>query len=131
MIEKENVLWQVAQQMMANLQSNNTKLADIPAEKLQSFAEGSGVFAVFYAGRELGLGIGKDGQPAMLYTDAASQIVRHLQAENTGDTGNSESEENHSDVPEISGTSDENPDSNNTSGDNTIVPDNEQSQETE
>ncbi|MBQ3180239.1 MAG: hypothetical protein IJB55_02680 [Firmicutes bacterium] len=87
MIEKENVLWQVAQQMMANLQANNTKLADITAEKLQSFAEGNGVFAVFYAGRELGLGIGKDGQAAMLYVDAASQIVRHLQAENTGDTG--------------------------------------------
>lgn len=87
MIEKENVLWQVAQQMMANLQANTTKLADVSAEKMQEFAAGNGVFAVFYGGRELGLGIGKDVQADMLYVDTASQILRHLHAENTGDTG--------------------------------------------
>ena len=42
---------------------------------------------MFYNGRELGLGIGKTDELSMLYVDAASQIVRHLQGNDTGATG--------------------------------------------
>lgn len=87
MIEKEQVLWQVAQQMTLNLQANTKKLADIPVAELENIAQTPGIFAVFYNGRELGLGIGKTDELAMLYVDAASQIVRHLGQEDTGATG--------------------------------------------
>ena len=87
MIEKEQVLWQVAQQMTLNLQANTKKLADMTAGELENIAQTPGIFAVFYNGRELGLGIGKTDELSMLYVDAASQIVRHLQGNDTGATG--------------------------------------------
>ena len=87
MIEKEQVLWQVAQQMTLNLQANTKKLADRPVAELENIAQTPGIFAVFYNGRELGLGIGKTDELAMLYVDAASQIVRHLGQPDTGATG--------------------------------------------
>lgn len=87
MIEKEQVLWQVANQMTVNLQANTRKLADIPAADFENIAQTPGIFAVFYNGRELGLGLGKTPELSMLYVDAASQIARHLQESNTGATG--------------------------------------------
>lgn len=87
MIEKEQVVWQVAQQMTLNLQANNKKLAEVSSEYLAKVSESAGIFAVFYSGRELGLGLGKTEQPAMLYVDAANQIPRHLWGEDTGATG--------------------------------------------
>lgn len=87
MIEKEQVVWQVANQMTVNLQANTRKLADIPAADFANIVQTPGIFAVFYNGRELGLGLGKTNELSMLYVDAASQIVRHLQEENTGATG--------------------------------------------
>lgn len=87
MIEKEQVLWQVANQMTVNLQANTRKLADIPAAEFENIAQTPGIFAVFYNGRELGLGLGKTQELSMLYVDAASQIGRHLLSGNTGDTG--------------------------------------------
>jgi hypothetical protein len=87
MIEKEQVVWQVAQQMTVNLQANNKKLSDISPEYLAKVAESSGIFAVFYAGRDLGLGLGRETAPSIIYVDAASQIERHLVDGNTGNTG--------------------------------------------
>ena len=46
MIEKEQVLWQVAQQMTLNLQANTKKLADMPAGELENIAQTPGIFAV-------------------------------------------------------------------------------------
>ena len=51
MIEKEQVLWQVAQQMTLNLQANTKKLADMPAGELENIAQTPGIFAVFQNGR--------------------------------------------------------------------------------
>ncbi len=87
MIEKEQVLWQVAQQMTLNLQANTVKLADVSAEQLARAAEQAGIFALFYAGRELGLGLGKTAELSMLYVDATKEIPRHLWGEDTGATG--------------------------------------------
>ncbi|HIU10952.1 MAG TPA: hypothetical protein IAB00_06930 [Candidatus Avidehalobacter gallistercoris] len=87
MIEKEQVLWQVAQQMTLNLQANNKKLAEVPGDYLAKASEKAGIFAVFYSGRELGLGLGKSTEPSMLYVDATKDIPRHLWGEDTGATG--------------------------------------------
>lgn len=87
MIEKEQVVWQVAQQMTLNLQANNKKLDEVPSDYLAKISETAGIFAVFYSGRELGLGLGKMEAPSMLYVDATTQIPRHLWGEDTGATG--------------------------------------------
>ncbi|MBQ2887456.1 MAG: hypothetical protein IJE29_00865 [Firmicutes bacterium] len=87
MIEKEQVVWQVAQQMTLNLQANNKKLDEVPSDYLAKISETAGIFAVFYSGRELGLGLNKVEGPSMLYVDATAQIPRHLWGEDTGATG--------------------------------------------
>ena len=87
MIENVNVLWDVCNQMTNNLKVNAKKLGDITEKELYSFADQPGIYAAFYNGRQLGLGLGKTGDLEIVFIGGSERFRRDLIEQNTANSG--------------------------------------------
>jgi hypothetical protein len=87
MIENVNVLWDVCQQMTDNLKANATKLGDISEAKLNAIAGEPGIYAAFYNGRQLGLGLGKTDGLEIVFMGENSRFTRDMVEDNTANSG--------------------------------------------
>lgn len=87
MIENVNVLWDVCQQMTNNLKANATKLGDMSETELKSVSAEPGIYAAFYNGRQLGLGLGKTGDLEIVFMGDNGRFSRDMIEENTGNSG--------------------------------------------
>lgn len=87
MIENVNVLWDVCNQMTDNLKVNATKLGDITENELNDLSEQSGIYAAFYNGRQLGLGLGKTNDLEIVFIGGSKRFKRDLIEQNTANSG--------------------------------------------
>ena len=87
MIENVNVLWDVCNQMTNNLKANAKKLNDITEAELKTFTQVPGIYAAFYNGRQLGLGLGKTGDLEIVFIGGSDRFSRDMIEENTGNSG--------------------------------------------
>ena len=87
MIENVNVLWDVCRQMTDNLKANATKLADISRAELENISSQPGIYAAFYNGRQLGLGLGKTGDLEIIFMGENSRFTRDMVDSNTANSG--------------------------------------------
>jgi len=87
MIEKDQVFFEVCQEMAKNFADKAVSLNDKSEDALAKLAEVPGIFAVLYNGRELGLGLGKTDAPEVIYVGDSAEFTRHMVEENTGNSG--------------------------------------------
>lgn len=87
MIENANVIWDVCNQMADNLKTNSKKLGELTEADCKSYAEVPGIYAVLYNGRQLGLGLGKDDNPEIVFIGGSDRFTRDMVEENTGNSG--------------------------------------------
>ncbi len=87
MIENVNVLWDVCQQMTNNLRANAKRLGEMSEEELDTITNESGIYAAFYNGRQLGLGLGKSNELEIVFMGENDRFRRDMIEENTGNSG--------------------------------------------
>ena len=87
MIENVSVLWDVCRQMTDNLKANAKKLGDISQAELDAISSQPGIYAAFYNGRQLGLGLGKTGDLEIVFMGDNHRFNRDMVECNTGNSG--------------------------------------------